>query len=248
MSLYGNFTLKEWLALHCTTKDVDELFRKALKNNDEPMAVLALAELIKRGDIDLVTDAIREAIDTGCFAIGSNFSTFFANALTQCGNRVPILRRIGKNVRQKGFWPETAAELFDNTDSANYDRSTLQKPDNRLDKFLKGFILNGGRYSIEFGFLTPDTKWDLQTKDDVEINSDGHFYLSISDGFIMHSEEIHNVLRILDVASIREPLPALEKEDLNKKVIFYTLEDGNWVDLKEAKEDNYFYMGCLRLS
>ena len=73
MSLYGNFTLKEWLALHCATKDIDDLFRKALRDNDEPMAVLALAELIKRGDIDLITYAIQEATDAGYFVLGSHF-------------------------------------------------------------------------------------------------------------------------------------------------------------------------------
>lgn len=71
MSLYGNFTLKEWLALHCTSEDANILFRKALKDNDEPMAVLALAELTKRSDTDLVSYAImysRRSGDLGSFA------------------------------------------------------------------------------------------------------------------------------------------------------------------------------------
>ncbi len=114
MSLYGNFTLKEWLTLHCATKDINDLFCKALKDNDEPMAVLTLAELIKRGDTDLVTRAIQDATDAGYFAIvGSPFSIVFAHALAQYGNRDPILRRISKNVHKKGFWPKTAAELLE---------------------------------------------------------------------------------------------------------------------------------------
>ena len=248
MSLYGNFTLKEWLALHCATKDVNELFRKALRNNDEPMAVLALAELIKRGDIDLVTYAIREAIDTGCFAIGSNFSIVFANALTQCGDRDPILKRISKNVRRKGFWPETAEELLDGTDSANYDHSAVRniarKPDNRLDQFLKGFMQDGW-YSVEFGFFLPDTEWNPHLKECVEVNAGEHYNLFIRDSFILNREEIPNVLSILDAAGITKALPTLEEEDFNKDLIFYTLDDnGNWVSPEEAKEDAFFYMTC----
>lgn len=113
MSLYGTFTLKDWLALNCITKDVDDLFRKALKDNDEPMTVLALAELIKRGDVDLVGRDIIEANNAGYLVLGSHFSTVFANALTQCGNRDPILRKIGKNFHLKGTWPKTTAELFE---------------------------------------------------------------------------------------------------------------------------------------
>ncbi|MBO4813186.1 hypothetical protein J5491_03515 [Candidatus Saccharibacteria bacterium] len=134
MSLYGNFTVKEWLTLHCTTDDVYDLFRKALKRNDEPMAVLALAELIKRGDIDLVTYAIQEATDAGYIALGSHFSTVFANALMQCGNRDPILRRVGKNVCKKGFWPKTATELLEGTDFVDIERPAPQQIARTLDR------------------------------------------------------------------------------------------------------------------
>lgn len=112
MSLYGNFTLREWLSLHCCTNDVVDLFRKALKDNDEPMAVLALAELIKRGDTDFVMDAIREATDAGHIKPESHFAIFFTNALTSCGSRELILKRIAENIRRSGGWPKNSAELF----------------------------------------------------------------------------------------------------------------------------------------
>ncbi len=37
----------------CATEDIDDLFRKALKDNDEPMAVLTLADPMRRGGTDL---------------------------------------------------------------------------------------------------------------------------------------------------------------------------------------------------
>ena len=38
MSLYGNFTLKEWSDFHCITKDIGDPFCKTLKDNNKPMA------------------------------------------------------------------------------------------------------------------------------------------------------------------------------------------------------------------
>lgn len=242
MSLYGNFTLKEWLALHCVTKDVDDLFRKALKDNDEPMAVLALAELIKRGDIDLVTYAIQEATDNGCFVLGSHFSTVFANALTQCGDRDPILRRISKSVRRKGFWPKTAAELLDGTDFVSCERPTtknnVRSLDSRLDQFLESFMRNGW-FSVEFGFFTPGTEWDPHCKEMTPVNTGEHYNLVIKNGFILNREEIPNVLGILDAAGITNALPAFIGNELD----LYTLDDdGNWVSSEGAREENFFYM------
>ena len=98
MSLYGNFTLKEWLALHCATKDIDDIFRKALEKNDEPMAVLALAELVKRGDSKLAACAVGDAVDAGHISLGSHFSIVFANALIRVGGRDVALKKAAKAV------------------------------------------------------------------------------------------------------------------------------------------------------
>ena len=242
MSLYGNFTLKEWLALHCTTKDVDELFRKALKDNDEPMAVLALAELIKRGDIDIVTYAIQEATDAECFALGSHFVTVFANALTQLGNRDPILRHISKNVRRKGFWPKTAAELLDGSDSVDCGHKVAQDivrdSDERLNNFLGSFMRNGW-FSVEFGIFTPGTEWDSHCKESAVVDAGEHYSLAIKNGFILNRGEIPNVLGVLDAAGITNALPAFSGKELE----LYTLDDnGNWVSSAKAKEENFFYV------
>ena len=112
MSLYGNFTLKEWLALHCATKDVDDLFRKALKDNDEPMTVLALAELAKRGDADIIMRALSNATNAGHIAPESHFAIVLTNTLANLGNRYLLLGAIAKTVHKNG-WPKTSAELID---------------------------------------------------------------------------------------------------------------------------------------
>ena len=239
MSLYRNFTLREWLALHCATKDVDMLFRKALKDNDEPMAVLALAELIRRGDTDLAIYAIQEATDAGYFELGSHFSIVFANALMQCGNRDPLLKSIGKNVHKKGSWPKTATELL--ADDADCEcpaaRSIIQKPDNRLDKFLKGFMRNGW-FSIEFGFFAPGIEWNPHFKKQTHINTGEHRNLVIKDGFILNKEEIPNILSMLDTAGITNALPAFAGNELD----IYTLDNDNWVIAKDINEEDFFYV------
>ena len=242
MSLYGSFTLKEWLALHCNTKDINDLFCKALKDNDEPMAVLALAELIKRGDIDLVTYAIQEATNAGHFTLGSHFSTVFANALTQCGDRDPNLRQIGKNVRRKGFWPKTATELLKGTDYAGCERpitrNSVRNLDNRLVQFLESFMRNGW-FSVEFGFFTPGSEWDPHCKEQTFVNNGEHYNLVILDGFILNRGEIPNVISILDAAGITNALPAFNGNEQD----LYTLNDeGNWVNSKEVQEENFFYI------
>ena len=126
MGLYSNFTLKEWLSLNCLTKDVEELFRKALRDNDEPMAVLALAELIKRGDEDLVTRAISDACEAGYLKCGSHFSAVFANALTNLGGRDPFLRRIAKGAHKKGYWPTNMLELIEDTELPSMERTSIE--------------------------------------------------------------------------------------------------------------------------
>ena len=60
MNLYSILLVKEWLSRYCSVEEVDERFRKALKDNNPPMAMLALAELIKRGQRNLVVHAIQE--------------------------------------------------------------------------------------------------------------------------------------------------------------------------------------------
>lgn len=249
MSLYGNFTLKEWLALHCATKDVDDLFRKALKDNDEPMTVLALAELIKRGDIDLVTYALRDTVDTGCITLGSHFSTVLANALINFGDRDPILRGIAKTVRKKG-WPKTpgelldpkylsgpeqikkAAELLDGTDFAKIDRPL----DERIVDFLASFK-DKGWISVEIGFFTPGTEWNSHTHESEPVNDGGYYNLIIRDGEILDPEEMDNFLSILDAEGIADPLPAFDGKELD----LYTLIDGKWASLDGSKED-FFYV------
>ena len=60
MNLCSILLVKEWLSRCCSTEDVDRHFREALKNDNRPIATLALAELIKRGHRDLIVHAIQE--------------------------------------------------------------------------------------------------------------------------------------------------------------------------------------------
>lgn len=236
MSLYGNFTLKEWLALHCATKDIDDLFRKALKDNDEPMAVLALAELIKRGDTDLVSYAMMDAIKEEHLIDGTHFSSVIANTLTQVGSRNPILRRFGKYFNRHNAWPKTIADLLDDTTFANREHpaSNLNK---RLEKFLASFAKNGW-FSVEIGITEVD---HVQCSSGDYDNFVRHYFnIIVKNGFILNMNEIPNVLDILDEAGIVDPLPEFHGEEL----ALYTFdEDGNWVDARVAdKKEDFFYV------
>ena len=247
MSLYGNFTIREWLALHCVTEDIVEHFRKALEDNDEPMTVLTLAELIKRGDIDLLTYAIQDATNAGHIAPGSHFATVFANALTRCGDRDPVLRLISKNVSKKGSWPQTAAELLDGTTFADCERLTSQQKmrgiDDRLSVFLKSFMRDGW-FSLEFGFFVPGTEWDPHCKEHISTNIGESCNLIIRNGFILNREEIPDVLNVLDDVGIVDVLPTFNGEELKR----YTLNThGQWVTPEEVKKENFFYVSYYSL-
>lgn len=257
MSLYGSLTIREWLALNCVTEDVKECLRKALEKNDEPMAVLALAELIKRGDIDLVTYAIQEAVDAGYFTLGSHFSTVFANALTNFGSRDPLLGRVAKSVRIKGCWPKTsdelfdleylsgpeqvkkAAEMLDGTDFAKIDRPL----DERIVDFLASFK-DKGWISVEIGFCTPGTEWNSHTHESEPVNIGEHYGLIIRDGEILNPEEMGSFLSILDTEGIVDPLPAFDGKELD----YYTLKNGKWVISEEAEEKGFFYASYYRIN
>lgn len=245
MSLYGNFTLKEWLALHCNTKDIDDLLCKALQDNDEPMTILALAELVKRGDIDLVTYALRDAVDTGCIALGSHFLTVLTNALTSLGDRDPILRGIAKTIRIKG-WPKTSEELLDLKYLSGpeqiklLDGTVFAKIDRPLDERIVDFLASfkdKGWISVEIGFFTPGTEWNSHTHESEPVNNGEHYNLIIRDGKILNPEEMDNFLSILDTEDITDPLPAFDGEKLD----LYTLIDGKWASPDGSKKD-FFYV------
>lgn len=138
-------------------------------------------------------------------------------------------------------------ELLDGTDFADCERpakrSTVRRLDDRLDKFLEGFMQSGW-FSVEFGFFTPGTEYNPHCHEHVSVNASEHYNLVIKDGFILNREEIPNVLDILDAAGIKEALPAFSDEGrLNPGLGLFTLnEDGNWVSSEEAKEDDFFYV------
>ena len=238
MSLYKNFTIREWLALHCDSKDIDDLFRKALKENDEPMAVLALAELTKRGDTDLVSCAISDATKEGHLAIGTHFSEVFANALRQIGSRDPLLKLFGKYHSVYNAWPETMGDLLDCTTFADCDRPAMQNLDKRLGNFLASFAKDGW-FSVEIGIT--ELRQVLQIPGDYyrEELIRHHFNIVVKNGLVLNMDEIPNVLDILDEAGITDPLPEFHGEELT----LYTFdEDGNWIDagVADEKEDLFY--------
>ncbi len=241
-SLYGNFTLREWLTLHCVTEDVYNYFRKSLKDHDEPMAVLALTELYKRGDVDLIVKAMEEATKAKSFILGSKFAIVFANALKTICDRNPNIKRINENVACIGHWPDTTMELVKGTEFANRE-GDLQNVDKRLSQFLERFMRSGW-YTVEFGFFTPVSQWDSHFKEHDTVNEGEHYNLIIKNGFILDKMEILNVVGILDDAGITEPLPVLE----GKEMEYYTLDDnGNWINSKDTEKKNFFYVSYYSL-
>ena len=102
MSLYSKLTLEDWLSIHCTEEDVEDLFRKALKDNDDAMAVLALAELERRRT-HKGYDILLAAARAGHINPKTHFSTVFANALKQFDSD-SIWPKLAEFVDEGGAW------------------------------------------------------------------------------------------------------------------------------------------------
>lgn len=103
VGLYSNLTLRDWLSIHCTEEDVENLFRKALKDNDDAMAVLALAELERRYS-QRKLGILLEAAKAGHINPKTHFSTVFANALKQFDSD-SIWPKLAEFVDEEGAWP-----------------------------------------------------------------------------------------------------------------------------------------------
>ena len=256
MSLYSTFTLKEWLSLNCNTKDVNDLFHKALRDNDQPMTVLAMSELIKRGDINLVVDAIGEAVDEEYINSESSFANVLEQSLKRFGDRTPILKGICKEIDLKG-WPRTMAELLEGTELKSCERRLKhktvaellegadlkgceRKADDRLDLFLTSFMRDGW-FSVELGIFSPESEWDPRHKERSPINVGEYYSLVIKNGFVMNRDEIPYILEFLDGKGITKPLPKFDGVELD----LYTLSDdgSRWVNVSrlEKVEENFFY-------
>ena len=218
MSLYGSFYNQE-MATHCTTEDVNSLYRKALKDQDEPMAILSMAELIKRGNTDLVAQAITDATEAGCFTAG-HFSAVFANALANLGSRDPLLRRLAQTIRENGSRQETS--------------ESLRLLDKRIAVFLASFFAKKGRGLVCIGCFASVDEWHPHPLG----------YLIIEDGRILNAEEIPDILSILDSKGITNPLPAFDGNEFD----LYTIIDGKWVKFEGSGGKQTFLCASYRPS
>ena len=100
--LYANLTMRDFLATTCTIGQVKEFLRDGLGSNNEPMTVLSIQELAKRGREDIIINALRDACERNQISLGSQFAVVLANTLmTLSSSNTPLLRRYAKDAQRE---------------------------------------------------------------------------------------------------------------------------------------------------
>ena len=96
--LYTSLTMRDFLATTCTTSQVKEFLRDGLGSNNEPMTVLSIQELAKRGNEGIILEALNGAFEQGQIPLGSQFAVTLINTLSivSNGSAMPLLRRYAK--------------------------------------------------------------------------------------------------------------------------------------------------------
>lgn len=92
--MFKNLTVRELLL---TLKDarVAELFHEGLMTNNSIMAMPAMSELFRRGDIDSIYTNLWDAIVNEKVFLGTQFTVTLGNALTLLGDRDKKLKVLG---------------------------------------------------------------------------------------------------------------------------------------------------------
>lgn len=93
--MYSNFTLKE-LYRTWQSNRIAEFFEEGLKLNNEPMAITALGELVRRGETTLIYSPLKKAIEEGQISLATQFSVTLGNTLTIAGKRDHLCAELGK--------------------------------------------------------------------------------------------------------------------------------------------------------
>ena len=94
--MFKNLTIRE-LFLTLDDKRVADFFHEGLQTNNSIMALPAMSELYRRGDLDSIYKNLRDVmVDENKIIIGSPFAIALGNALVLLGDRNKGLRNLGE--------------------------------------------------------------------------------------------------------------------------------------------------------
>ena len=98
LMMFKNLTIRE-LFLTLDDQRVADFFHEGLQTNNSIMALPAMSELYRRGDLDSIYENLRNAVvDENKIILGSPFAVALANALVLLGDRDKGLRNLGEEL------------------------------------------------------------------------------------------------------------------------------------------------------
>ena len=96
MKLFENLSIEEFYASIPDSNFIADLYSQGMVDRNAIMAVTAQNELIKRGDVDLVTSILHEALNEGMFSSDSSFTQLVATGLIEHRKIDPLIYRMGR--------------------------------------------------------------------------------------------------------------------------------------------------------
>ena len=110
--------------------------------------------------------------------------------------------------------------------------------DRRINNLLSNFRKDGW-YSVQLGFFQPVNKWDPHTHEHDYVDCGDRYCFVIRNGEVIYSDERADLVRILNAAGIKEPLPVFNGEELD----YYVLSN-NGAEWQKAQNEaeGFFYL------
>ncbi|MBR2994060.1 hypothetical protein IKF43_01530 [Candidatus Saccharibacteria bacterium] len=115
--MFKNLTVRE-LLLTLNDARVAELFHEGLATNNSIMAMPAMSELFRRGDIDSIYANLWDAIVNEKVFLGTQFTVTLGNVLTLLGDRDKKLKVLGEEFVNYGS-PGVKGRIEDILDPKN---------------------------------------------------------------------------------------------------------------------------------
>ena len=119
--------------------------------------------------------------------------------------------------------------------------ANIERPcplDTRIKKFLDSFK-DKGWISVEIGFWLPKLVWDPRFKESDYCNMGDSANIIIRDGEVLNPEDLEELLWIIDLAGIEDPLPEFNGEMLTQYALS---EDKKSWELPPHNSEEYFYI------
>ena len=98
MRMFANLSANELLASIMRVNDIVELYKKGFEAQNAVLTICAQNELVRRGDIDALRQALVECVDEGWLETGTEFAHMMAVSFSTINDLDPALGKLSKYI------------------------------------------------------------------------------------------------------------------------------------------------------